>query len=80
MDSAPLKTSSEEAVAAAPPTTKPKKPVRRIIRRKKDKKKEDDADVVDPKLLEKAMLESCLPKAYSFEIVKTLKRINQILT
>ena len=78
-DSAPLKTSSEEAVAAAPPTTKPKKPVRRIIRRKKDKKKEDDADVVDPKLLEKAMLESCLPKAYSFEIVKTLKRINQIL-
>jgi len=62
-------------------TTKPKKKVRRIVRKKKDKKrgKDDDSDVVDPALLEKVMLESCLPKAYSFEIVKSLKRINQIL-
>jgi 2-(3-amino-3-carboxypropyl)histidine synthase len=60
---------------------KPKRKVRRIVR-KKDKKlggKDDDSDVVDPVLLEKVMMESCLPKAYSFEIVKTLKRINQIL-
>ena len=71
------KTATEDSAAAA--ATKPKKTVRRIVRRKKDKKREDDADVVDPALLEKVMLESCLPKAYSFEIVKTLKRINQIL-
>ncbi len=57
---------------------KPTRKVRRIVR-KKNKKKDEDSDVVDPSLLEKVMLESCLPKAYSFEVVKTLKRINQIL-
>ena len=67
---------SKATVAVA---TKPKRKVRRIVRRKKDKKRDDDSDVVDPGLLEKVMLESCLPKAYSFEIVKTLKRINHIL-
>jgi len=68
--------------ASAPASTKPKKVVRRIIRKKGQRsksKKDDDSDVVDPVLLEKVMLESSLPKAYSFEIVKTLKRINQIL-
>ena len=70
------------AAEAAKPEVAPPKPtrkVRRIVRKKKDKKRDEDADVVDPALLEKVMLESCLPKAYSFEIVKTLKRINQIL-
>ena len=73
--------SDEAAGKTAPPATKPKRKVRRIVRRKDKKKggKDDDADVVDPVLLEKVMMESCLPKAYSFEIVKTLKRINQIL-
>ena len=70
------------AAAASTNSAKPKRKVRRIVRKKKDKKrggKDEDADVVDPALLEKVRNESCLPKAYSFEIVKTLKRINQIL-
>jgi 2-(3-amino-3-carboxypropyl)histidine synthase len=73
--------SEEAAGKTATPATKPKRKVRRIVRKKDKKKggKDDDADVVDPVLLEKVMMESCLPKAYSFEIVKTLKRINQIL-
>ena len=79
------RTGTTEAMTAAPvakPTTppKPKRKVRRIVRKNKDKKRgKEDAEVVDPVLLEKVMRESCLPKAYTFEIVKTLKRINQIL-
>ncbi|VEU44233.1 unnamed protein product [Pseudo-nitzschia multistriata] len=68
------------------PSTTPsatKKKVRRIVRKKGSargkNKKDDDSDVVNPILLEKVMNESNLPKAYSFEVVKTLKRINQIL-
>lgn len=76
-------TSVEVTISA----TKKPKPVRRITRKKGTangrqrgrNKKDDDSDVVDPVLFEKVMLESSLPKAYSFEIVKTLKRINQIL-
>lgn len=72
---------SSEAAVVPPPAaaaSKPTRKVRRIVRKKKNRK-EEDSEVVDPALLEKVMLESCLPKAYSFEIVKTLKRINQIL-
>ena len=82
----PTPTNQDETAGddAATDTEKPKKKaVRRIVRRKKGgskrRGKDDDSDVVDPILLEKVMVESNLPKAYSFEIVKTLKRINQIL-
>merc|ERR1712166_245080 len=55
--------------------------VRRIIRKKKKGRRDgdDDTDGIDPVLLEKVMTESNLPQAYSFEISKTVKRINQIL-
>jgi 2-(3-amino-3-carboxypropyl)histidine synthase len=74
--------------AASPPQPNPKKKktgVRRIIRKKKGSSKrrdngdDDNNDGIDPVLLEKVMKESNLPQAYSFEISKTVKRINQIL-
>mmetsp|Transcript_4447 Transcript_4447/g.10131 ORF Transcript_4447/g.10131 Transcript_4447/m.10131 type:complete len:614 (-) Transcript_4447:950-2791(-) len=91
----PLRTSTSTSTVTTPNTTststststtaaKKKKSVRRIVRKKKGSgsaaaRKNEISDVVDPGLLEKVMLESNLPRAYSFEIVKTLKRINQIL-
>ncbi|KAL3943050.1 MAG: hypothetical protein SGBAC_002869 [Bacillariaceae sp.] len=51
---------------------KVKKAPRRITRRRN---KTPKAPPVDPALLEKTMQESNLPKAYSFEIPKTLQRI-----
>mmetsp|Transcript_4513 Transcript_4513/g.11634 ORF Transcript_4513/g.11634 Transcript_4513/m.11634 type:complete len:602 (-) Transcript_4513:903-2708(-) len=71
-----------EAASATGTPPKPKRKVRRVVRKKKKDGKQrgkEDAEVVDPVLLEKVMRDSCLPKAYTFEIVKTLKRINQIL-
>lgn len=71
-------------------TTKPKK-VRRIIRRKGGARKgggsstrrkgggRDDDAGIDPVLFEKVMTESNLPSAYSFEITKSVQRINQLL-
>ena len=50
----------------------PKKP-RRVIRRKK--RPNADVPAVDPVLLQKVVEESGLPKAYSFEIDKTVQRI-----
>jgi 2-(3-amino-3-carboxypropyl)histidine synthase len=53
------------------PKRKPKAP-RRINRRRRNTNK---APLVDPVLLEKTLQESNLPKAYSFEIPKTIQRI-----
>ena len=50
-----------------------KKKPRRVIRRRKEK-----APPVDPILLEKTIKESSLPPAYSFEIPKTIQRINSL--
>ena len=50
-----------------------KKKVRRITRRRREK-----APPVDPVLLEKTLKESNLPTAYSFEIPKTIQRINNL--
>ena len=50
-----------------------KKKVRRITRRHREK-----APPVDPVLLEKTLKESNLPTAYSFEIPKTIQRINNL--
>jgi len=54
---------------------KVKKAPRRITRRRNRTPK---APPVDPVLLEKTIQESNLPKAYSFEIIKTLQRIINI--
>mmetsp|Transcript_14729 Transcript_14729/g.23207 ORF Transcript_14729/g.23207 Transcript_14729/m.23207 type:complete len:419 (-) Transcript_14729:319-1575(-) len=58
-----------EAAATDKKASKP----RRITRRRKEK-----APPVDPILLEKTLKESNLPKAYSFEIPKTVQRINSL--
>lgn len=50
-----------------------KKPRRIINRRRKEK-----APPIDPILLEKTLKESGLPTAYSFEIPKTIQRINSL--
>ena len=55
--------------ATARPTTKQ----RRITRRRNDKEPS-----VDPVLLAKTLKESGLPSAYSFEIEKTVQRINKL--
>lgn len=55
--------------------TVPKKP-RRVIRRKK--RPRTDVPAVDPVLLQKVLQESGLPKAYSFEIDKTVQRIESL--
>lgn len=61
-------------MADAPADTQAKTPrPRRIIRRRRDR-----APPVDPVLLEKTIRESNLPQAYSFEIPKTVKRINTL--
>lgn len=54
------------------PETKPVKAPRRITRSRRNTNK---APPVDPILLEKTLRESNLPKAYSFEIQKTIQRI-----
>lgn len=51
----------------------PKAKPRRVTRRRKEK-----APPVDPVLLEKTMRESNLPSAYSFEIEKSVQRINNL--
>ena len=63
-DAAAIKTKS---------TTKQQKP-RRIIRRNRNKTS-NKKPIVDPILFEKTIQESNLPKAYSFEILKTIQRI-----
>ena len=52
-------------------TAKPKP--RRVTRRRQEK-----APPVDPVLLEKTMRDSNLPSAYSFEIEKTIQRVNSL--
>jgi 2-(3-amino-3-carboxypropyl)histidine synthase len=47
---------------------------RRVIRRKRPS--QADAPAVDPVLLQKVLLESGLPKAYSFELEKSVQRIH----
>jgi len=59
------------AVATEEQASKPK--TRRVTRRRKEK-----APPVDPVLLEKTMRESNLPSAYSFEIEKTIQRIQNL--
>ena len=54
------------------PSEREVKPKRRITRRK------EKLPLVDPVLLEKTMKESNLPKAYSFEIPKTVQRITAL--
>jgi 2-(3-amino-3-carboxypropyl)histidine synthase len=57
--------------AAIEKADKPKP--RRVTRRRNEK-----APPVDPVLLEKTMRESNLPSAYTFEIVKTIQRVNTL--
>jgi 2-(3-amino-3-carboxypropyl)histidine synthase len=64
--------SSSPPVDAAIGNAEKPKP-RRVTRRRKEK-----APPVDPVLLEKTMRESGLPSAYSFEIVKTIQRVNTL--
>jgi 2-(3-amino-3-carboxypropyl)histidine synthase len=82
-DASPPNTETAPATNTSTVARPKKKAVRRIVRKKRGDKRsqkdDDDSDVVDPVLLEKIITKSSLPKAYSFEIVKTLKRINQIL-
>lgn len=72
-------TKQEEEKEQAPPpqddaaAVSPKKP-RRVIRRKK-RASTNDAPPVDPVLLNKVLTESGLPKAYSFELEKSVQRI-----
>lgn len=61
----------EASVATETTESKPKP--RRVTRRRKEK-----APPVDPVLLEKTMKESGLPGAYSFEVEKTVQRINNL--
>eukprot|EP00980_Cylindrotheca_fusiformis_P009931 scaffold2195_cov132-Cylindrotheca_fusiformis.AAC.15 len=70
-------TMKEEATCEtqASSSTKRTKAPRRINRRRRNTNK---APPVDPVLLEKTMRESNLPKAYSFEIQKTIQRIVNI--
>jgi 2-(3-amino-3-carboxypropyl)histidine synthase len=62
----------EGAVPEKDAVSKKAKP-RRITRRRKDK-----APPVDPILLDKTLKESNLPTAYTFEIPKTIQRINSL--
>jgi len=51
---------------------------RRVIRRRRRQTAAEEIPAVDPVLLEKVMKESSLPDAYSFEIPKTLERIQKL--
>eukprot|EP00934_Nitzschia_sp_Nitz4_P001255 Nitzschia sp. Nitz4//scaffold202_size38995//3482//4762//NITZ4_007627-RA/size38995-processed-gene-0.36-mRNA-1//1//CDS//3329541369//1255//frame0 len=64
---------SNPPTGSTPSNNDKKTKPRRVIRRRKDA-----APPVDPILLEKTMKESNLPTAYSFEIVKTVRRINNL--
>lgn len=64
-------TSSSADPEAAVTTNKP----RRVITRRRNKEK---APPVDPVLFEKTMRESGLPSAYSFEIEKTVQRVQSL--
>lgn len=55
-----------------------KKPRQIIRRRRRRREKEENTPVVDPILLEKVLNDSCLPSAYSFEILKTVERIVEL--
>jgi 2-(3-amino-3-carboxypropyl)histidine synthase len=73
---APLE--SAPATTAATETPKPKQP-RRIIRRRRARdQKAPEEDAIDPVLLQKLLTESSLPTAYSFEISKTVQRIQKL--
>lgn len=63
-------TSQPQEETAAPSPTKPR---RRIIRRRR--KVEDETPVVEPAVLDSILAESSLPKAYNFEVPKTLQKI-----
>jgi len=63
-------TEAETAVAKEDATKRP----RRVIRRKK-RPNDSTAPPIDPVLLQKVLSESGLPKAYSFEIEKSVQRI-----
>lgn len=63
----PSETDQSEAASTA------KKP-RRVIRRKK-RPSSDEVPALDPVLLQKVLTESGLPKAYSFELEKSVQRV-----
>lgn len=74
---------SREEETVGDDTKKKKPPPRRIVRRKRHGKggasSADAASLtVDPILLEKTLVASHLPSAYSFEIVKTVQRIHAL--
>jgi 2-(3-amino-3-carboxypropyl)histidine synthase len=84
-DTSATMTAEANATAPSPPdeqstskandatNTAAKAKPRRISRRKKEK-----APPVDPVLLEKTVNESNLPKAYTFEIPKTIQRVHSL--
>lgn len=68
-------TSEEEPSTASPEEPQAVKPRRRIIRRRR-KANEDKPPVVETAVLDAVLAESALPKAYNFEILKTLEKID----
>ena len=64
----------EQTTTTAPSSNSTNKP-RRIIRRRR---REPEKPAVDPVLLDKLLRDSSLPSAYSFEIPKTITRIQAL--
>jgi len=71
-----MKVDAESETTMTTTTTDERPKPRRIIQRRR--RKEEEVPPVDPVLLEKILEESSLPKAYSFEIPKTVQRILQL--
>jgi 2-(3-amino-3-carboxypropyl)histidine synthase len=72
LDPAPVAVSGDTSSAA-------KKQPRRIIRRRRARDQQaPEEDAIDPVLLQKLLTESALPTAYSFEIPKTIARIQKL--
>lgn len=74
--SAPAAVPNDTVPAATAPITTATKPRRVIRRRRQDRAPAEPA--VDPVILQKLLKESCLPAAYSFEIPKTVQRVNAL--
>jgi hypothetical protein len=85
---APINTTNlatEETTSVAPATATPevtsmKTKPRQIVKRRRRRKtaQENKPPVVDPILLDKVLRDSCLPSAYTFEVLKTVERIIEL--